>query len=116
GRATVCAGPRCVATGERGAGAGPGSGVRRARRRAAAAGAGRPVARPARAPRLARLAAVSERSSLAVPRALGPFLAPYRGRVALAGAALVIAAGAALAMPLAFRQLIDLGFSSAAAA
>ena len=59
---------------------------------------------------------MSERSSLAVLRALGPFLAPYRGRVALAGAALVIAAGATLAMPLAFRQLIDLGFSSAAAA
>jgi ATP-binding cassette subfamily B protein len=59
---------------------------------------------------------VSERSSLAVLRALWPFLSPYRGRVALAAAALVIAAAAALALPLAFRQLIDLGFSSAAAA
>ncbi|MCM5570725.1 ABC transporter transmembrane domain-containing protein [Burkholderiaceae bacterium FT117] len=48
-------------------------------------------------------------------RALWPFLAPYRMRVALAAAALLVAAGATLAMPLAFRQLIDLGFSGEAA-
>ena len=59
---------------------------------------------------------MSERGSLAVLRALWPFLAPYRGRVALAAAALIVAASATLTLPLAFRQLIDLGFSSAAAA
>jgi ATP-binding cassette, subfamily B, bacterial len=45
--------------------------------------------------------------------ALGPFLKPYRGRIALAFIALVIAAGATLTVPMAFRSLIDLGFSAA---
>ncbi len=54
------------------------------------------------------------RRSSAVLAALLPFLAPYRWRVALAAVALLVAAGATLAMPLAFRQLIDLGFSSEA--
>lgn len=40
-----------------------------------------------------------------------PFLAPYRGRVWLAGGALLIAAAATLAIPLAFRLLIDQGFT-----
>jgi ATP-binding cassette, subfamily B, bacterial len=44
---------------------------------------------------------------------LAPFLRPYRPRIALALAALVVAAGATLTVPLAFRSLIDLGFSSA---
>jgi len=42
---------------------------------------------------------------------LKPFLDPYRARVLIAAAALLIAAGATLAIPLAFRLLIDRGFS-----
>jgi len=42
-----------------------------------------------------------------------PFLAPYRTRVALAAGALLVAAGATLAIPVAFRFLIDRGFVSA---
>ena len=53
------------------------------------------------------------RSGLKTLAGLLPFLAPYRRRIAAAGIALVIAAGATLAMPYGFRQLIDLGFSSA---
>lgn len=45
--------------------------------------------------------------------ALLPFLRPYRGRIVAALVALVIAAGATLTLPLAFRNLIDLGFSAA---
>ncbi|MFK7855108.1 MAG: ABC transporter transmembrane domain-containing protein [Granulosicoccus sp.] len=40
-----------------------------------------------------------------------PFLAPYRSRVWLAGGALLIAAAATLAIPMAFRLLIDQGFT-----
>ena len=57
-----------------------------------------------------------ERSSLAVLRRLLPFLAPYRPRLALAFVFLVIAAAATLVVPLAFRQLIDHGFSATASA
>ena len=57
-----------------------------------------------------------ERSSLAVLRRLLPFLAPYRARLALAFVFLVIAAAATLVVPLAFRQLIDHGFSATASA
>jgi ATP-binding cassette subfamily B protein len=42
---------------------------------------------------------------------LGRFLRPYRARLALALGVLVIAAAAALVLPLALRQVIDLGFS-----
>lgn len=42
---------------------------------------------------------------------LAPFLDPYRSRVMLAGAALLVAAAATLAIPMAFRRLIDQGFS-----
>lgn len=45
--------------------------------------------------------------------ALGPFLRPYRARIAFALVALVVAAGATLTLPMAFRSLIDLGFSAA---
>ena len=41
---------------------------------------------------------------------LMPFLRPYRGRIVLATLALVVAAAATLTVPMAFRQLIDLGF------
>ncbi|MFK7859139.1 MAG: ABC transporter transmembrane domain-containing protein [Granulosicoccus sp.] len=42
---------------------------------------------------------------------LKPFLSPYHTRVMVAAAALLIAAAATLAIPLAFRLLIDQGFS-----
>ncbi|MEI8301999.1 MAG: ABC transporter transmembrane domain-containing protein [Burkholderiales bacterium] len=47
----------------------------------------------------------------AVLRGLLPFLAPYRSRVAAAGIALLVAAVATLTVPVAFRQLIDIGFA-----
>jgi len=47
---------------------------------------------------------------------LGPFLRPYRGRLMLALLALAVAAAAALVLPVAVRQMIDLGFSQANAA
>ncbi len=53
------------------------------------------------------------RSGLKTLAGLLPFLAPYRRRLIVAGVALLIAAGATLAMPYGFRQLIDLGFSTA---
>ncbi|MEW9900825.1 ABC transporter transmembrane domain-containing protein [Chitinivorax sp. PXF-14] len=43
---------------------------------------------------------------------LGPFLRPYLGRWLLAFAALSVAAGATLALPVAFRFLIDKGFAT----
>ena len=43
---------------------------------------------------------------------LFPFLKPYRRMVIGAGAALLVAAAATLAIPLAFREVIDHGFSS----
>lgn len=58
--------------------------------------------------------APESRSALGVLRALLPFLLRYRGRLAIAGVALMVAAGAALAVPLAFRQMIDLGFAEGA--
>jgi len=51
------------------------------------------------------------RGSIAMLRGLLPFLRPYRARFLLAGIALLVAAGATLAIPYAFRQLIDLGFT-----
>ena len=53
------------------------------------------------------------KSSLATLRGLVPFLAPYARQFALAGVALVVAAGATLAIPYAFKQMIDLGFGAA---
>jgi len=46
-------------------------------------------------------------------RALWPFLRPYRSRLAAAFLMLTVAATATLVVPLAFRNLIDLGFSQA---
>jgi len=51
---------------------------------------------------------------MSVLRALLPFLAPYRARVAVAAAALLVAAAATLVVPIAFRQMIDLGFATPA--
>jgi len=45
-----------------------------------------------------------------------PFLAPYRARIAAAAIALLVAASATLALPYGFRNLIDLGFTSAGSA
>jgi len=45
--------------------------------------------------------------------ALGPFLRPYRLRLLAALVALVVAACATLTLPIAFRNLIDQGFSTA---
>lgn len=49
-------------------------------------------------------------------RGLLPFLGPYKLRIGLAFLALLIAAGATLAMPAAIRQVIDQGLSSEQAA
>ncbi|HEV7633754.1 MAG TPA: ABC transporter transmembrane domain-containing protein, partial [Steroidobacteraceae bacterium] len=49
--------------------------------------------------------------SLQPLRAIGPFLKPYRGTMLLALAALLVASGAMLALPLAVRQLIDHGMA-----
>ncbi len=53
------------------------------------------------------------KSSLSTLKGLLPFLAPYKKEFLLAGIALLIAAGATLAIPYAFRQMIDLGFGAA---
>jgi len=53
------------------------------------------------------------RGSLATLKGLLPFLAPYRREFVLAGIALVLAAAATLAVPYAFRQMIDIGFGAA---
>ena len=45
-------------------------------------------------------------------RALAPFLRPYRGRIALAGAFLILAALTTLLLPIALRTLIDQGMVS----
>ncbi len=58
----------------------------------------------------------AEKGSLAAFKGLLPFLRPYRRQFALAGVALVVAACATLAIPAAFKQMIDLGFGSAAGA
>ncbi len=44
---------------------------------------------------------------------LGSFLQPYRGRLALAMVVLVVASAATLVLPVAVRQMIDMGFSRA---
>ena len=64
----------------------------------------------------ATAAPAAQRSSLSVLRALWPFMAPYRGRVAVAAIALLVAAAATLVVPLAFRQMIDVGFAARAVA
>ena len=50
--------------------------------------------------------------SIAPLRALLPFLRPYRGTLLLALGALLIAAAAMLALPIAFRHLVDQGLSA----
>jgi ATP-binding cassette subfamily B protein len=60
-----------------------------------------------------RTAREQKPGSIATLRGLVPFLAPYKRQFALAGVALLVAAGATLAIPYAFRQMIDLGFGAA---
>ena len=58
----------------------------------------------------------STRAAAATPRSLGgllPFVRPYRGRIALAGLFLVLAALATLAFPVALKLLIDRGLVAA---
>jgi ATP-binding cassette subfamily B protein len=54
--------------------------------------------------------------TLAALKGLLPFLRPYRRQFLLAGVALLVAAGATLAIPYAFKQMIDLGFGASAGA
>ncbi|RJG06543.1 ATP-binding cassette domain-containing protein [Noviherbaspirillum cavernae] len=56
-----------------------------------------------------------KKGSLAMLGKLLPFLAPYKKQFVLAGIALVVAAGATLAIPYAFKQMIDIGFGLGAA-
>ncbi|MFL9923253.1 ABC transporter transmembrane domain-containing protein [Herbaspirillum lusitanum] len=53
------------------------------------------------------------KSSLARLSGLFPFMRPYKKQFLLAALALIIAAGATLAVPYAFKQMIDLGFGAA---
>ncbi|HEY0587850.1 MAG TPA: ABC transporter transmembrane domain-containing protein [Pseudoduganella sp.] len=53
-----------------------------------------------------------KKGSLAAFRGLLPFLKPYRKRFVIAGIALVVAAASTLAIPYAFKQMIDLGFGA----
>ena len=55
-------------------------------------------------------------SSLATLKGLMPFLKPYRRQFIFAAIALLVAAAATLAIPAAFKQMIDLGFGPAAGA
>ena len=70
-----------------------------------------PAARGA-ASATASAAGAADRPATRVLSRLVPFLAPYRGRVALAAGSLLVAAAATLAIPVAFRFLIDRGFAS----
>jgi ATP-binding cassette subfamily B protein len=61
-------------------------------------------------------ASTPDRPRAATPRALSglwPFLAPYRGPIALAGLFLLLAAASTLVMPVALRTLIDRGLVAA---
>ena len=58
--------------------------------------------------------AADRKGALSALSGLFPFLLPYRRQFVLAGIALVVAACATLAIPYAFKQMIDLGFGPAA--
>jgi ATP-binding cassette subfamily B protein len=57
---------------------------------------------------------LAQKGALGALRGLLPFLKPYRSRFVLAGIALLVAAAATLAIPYAFKQMIDHGFGAAA--
>ena len=65
-------------------------------------------------PTASNKSAAPAKGSLAAFKGLLPFLRPYRRQFLLAGVALLFAAGATLAIPAAFKQMIDLGFGAAA--
>ncbi|MFC7514384.1 ABC transporter transmembrane domain-containing protein [Herbaspirillum sp. GCM10030257] len=54
-----------------------------------------------------------QKSSIATLKGLLPFLIPYKKQFGLAGIALLLAAGSTLAIPYAFKQMIDIGFGAA---
>ena len=56
----------------------------------------------------------AERPAVSTLARLWPFLAPYRSRLVLAFVFLCLAAGSTLVVPIAFKQLIDHGFSQGA--
>ena len=56
----------------------------------------------------------ARKGALAALKGLLPFLRPYRRQFLLAAIALLVAAGATLAIPYAFKQMIDHGFGAAA--
>src|SRR5690242_6997433 len=56
----------------------------------------------------------TKKGSMAAFKGLVPFLRPYRRQFALAGISLVVAACSTLAIPAAFKQMIDLGFGAGA--
>ncbi|MCA1857772.1 ATP-binding cassette domain-containing protein [Massilia oculi] len=58
----------------------------------------------------------ARKGSLAAFKGLLPYLAPYRRQFLLAGIALLFAAGATLAIPAAFKQMIDHGFGASVGA
>jgi len=57
----------------------------------------------------------SRKGKLSALRGLAPFLTPYKRQFMLAGISLVVAAGSTLAIPAAFKRMIDLGFGGAGA-
>jgi len=61
-------------------------------------------------------AAPPRKGALAALKGLLPFLRPYGRQFLFAGIALFVAAGATLAIPYAFKQMIDHGFSASAGA
>ena len=54
----------------------------------------------------------ARRAHLGALKAILPFAKRYKGRIALAGIALLVASAATLALPLAVRRLIDFGFGA----
>ena len=57
-------------------------------------------------------APASRKGALAALKGLLPFLRPYRRQFLFAGIALIVAASATLAIPYAFKQMIDHGFGA----
>jgi ATP-binding cassette, subfamily B, bacterial len=67
-------------------------------------------------PTLQAMSEPTQRAAASSPRSLSgllPFLQPYRGRIALALAFMVLAAAATLVLPVALKSLIDQGLVSA---
>jgi ATP-binding cassette subfamily B protein len=58
--------------------------------------------------------AADRKGALSALSGLFPFMLPYRRQFVLAGIALIVAACATLAIPYAFKQMIDLGFGAPA--